>query len=382
MEYSHYTYTNISAQAMISAFKPSDGIAEYHIIVTVNDPKLPFAEQLEHLLEAYKKTELRIREEHPNVKAVMKRYLLSDVVNQSHYLPKDDDCAVSVIGQAPLNGSKIALWAYLIEDIALSRTPRGMAMAKHGIYNHLWHCGMAAPDLSSEVATIALLGDYSRELNSVGCTLKDNCMRTWLFVHDVDVNYRGVVSGRNEVFRCLGLTQDTHYIASTGIGGSHPNPHVTVDIDTYAVEGIKPEQISYLKAPTHLNPTYEYGVAFERGTTIDYGDRRHLLISGTASINNKGEVMYPGHIIKQTERMIENVEALLSAAESSWSDVAHAIVYLRDIADYQVVSEIFGNKFPNLPVVIVYAPVCRDGWLIEMECMAIREASNPLYAPL
>ena len=58
------------------------------------------------------------------------------------------------------------------------------------------------------------------------------------------------------------LTEKTHYISSTGIGGRHADPKVTVQMDTYAVDGLKSEQIHYLYAPTHLNPTYEYGVSF------------------------------------------------------------------------------------------------------------------------
>lgn len=97
-----------------------------------------------------------------------------------------------------------------------------------------------------------------------------------------------VVKARNaEVFVTQNLTEKTHYIASTGIGGRHADPKVLVQMDTYAVAGLKPEQIHFLYAPTHLNPTYEYGVSFERGTYVDYGDRRQVFISGTASINNK-----------------------------------------------------------------------------------------------
>lgn len=103
-------------------------------------------------------------------------------------------------------------------------------------------------------------------------------------------------------------------------------------MDSYAVKGISSEQIQYLYAPDHLNPTYEYGVSFERGTCVKYGDRRQVFISGTASINNKGEVVYPGDIRKQTHRMWENIEALLNEAECSFDDVAQAIVYLRDPA--------------------------------------------------
>ncbi len=58
------------------------------------------------------------------------------------------------------------------------------------------------------------------------------------------------------------------------------------------------------------------------------------------------------------------------------SDAAHLIVYLRDGADYEVVSQMFREKFPHIPTVFTLAPVCRPTWLIEMECMAIRSAEN------
>ena len=152
-------------------------------------------------------------------------------------------------------------------------------------------------------------------------------------------------------------------------------------MDTYAVGGIKPEQIHFLYAPTHLNPTYEYGVSFERGTYVDNGDRRQVFISGTASINNKGEVVYPGEIRKQTERMWENVKALLKEAECTFDDMGQMIVYLRDIADYTIVKEMYDKRFPCTPKVFVHAPVCRPGWLIEMECMGVKTCENKEYAP-
>jgi enamine deaminase RidA (YjgF/YER057c/UK114 family) len=46
-------------------------------------------------------------------------------------------------------------------------------------------------------------------------------------------------------------------------------------------------------------------------------------------------------------------------------------VYLRDIADYSAVKKIFDTRFPDCPRAIVQAPVCRPGWLVEMECIAI-----------
>ena len=185
-----------------------------------------------------------------------------------------------------------------------------------------------------------------------------------------------MVKARKANFAKQGLTEQTHYISSTGIGGLPSDTRALVQMETYALTGFQPEQQRYLYAPTHLNPTYEYGVTFERGTVMEYGDRAHVFISGTASINNKGEVVHTGHIMKQTERMWENVGKLLEEAETSFDDVAQIIIYLRDTSDYLMVKDMFDRRFPDIPKIITLAPVCRPAWLIEMECIAIKERRN------
>ena len=207
-------------------------------------------------------------------------------------------------------------------------------------------------------------------------------MRTWFFVQDVDVNYSGVVRERRELFERHGLTPQTHYIASTGIEGRHADPSRLVLLDAYAVKGLRPGQQVYLHAKDHLNPTYEYGVTFERGVRVRYGDRSHILLSGTASIDNRGEIVAPQDIEGQTVRMLENVEALLAEAGASAADLAQMIVYLRDPADYPAVRKIFELRYEAVPRLFVHAPVCRPGWLIETECIAVREDENPAFAPL
>ena len=83
-----------------------------------------------------------------------------------------------------------------------------------------------------------------------------------------------------------------------------------------------------------------------------------------------------GDVKKQTQRMWENVEKLLEEGGMKYDDVMQVIVYLRDCADYQIVKQMFDEKFPNMPYVITLAPVCRPTWLIEMECMAVKKAKN------
>ena len=74
--------------------------------------------------------------------------------------------------------------------------------------------------------------------------------------------------------------------------------------------------------------------------------------------------------------MWENVEALLCEGGMRFDDVMQIIVYLRDGADYQIVKNLFDQKFPHIPTVITLAPVCRPTWLIEMECIAVKKAKN------
>lgn len=380
MKYTSYSYP--SGRAEVAAFVVTGGVTEYHVMIHATDPKQTYREQMNVVLDAYAAL---LKKELSGAVAVFKRYFLSDAANQAELLlaatAESSDCALSVVEQPPLDGTKIALWAYLQTDVQTRVLPNGLYEVKHGVYRQLWMGGSFNRAANSEYQTRLLLNDYVMQLMEQGCKLADNCIRTWFFVQNVDVNYAGVVKARNEVFVTQDLTEKTHYISSTGIGGRHADPKVTVQMDTYAVDGLKSEQIHYLYAPTHLNPTYEYGVSFERGTYVDYGDRRQVFISGTASINNKGEVVCPGDIRKQTERMWENVEALLKEAGCTFDDLGQMIVYLRDVADYTVVKGMYDERFPDTPRVFVYAPVCRPGWLIEMECMGVKSLENKEFAP-
>lgn len=361
-----------NAKACISSFGEGDQVKEFHAVVTIENRMLSYTEQLSAITDAFN-----------NVKAltngatvVLKRFFLSDACNQTdeliNYEMESPEGALSIIQQPPLNGTKIALWAYLATGMNARSLSSGLYEVSHGCYRHLWATNTHNTAKDSERQTRILLNDYVMQLMQEGCTLADNCIRTWFFVNDVDNNYPGMVKARNEVFLTQNLTDKTHFIASTGIGGRQGDAHVLSQMDAYAIDGIKKEQIHYLYAPTHLNRTSDYGVSFERGTYIDYGDRRHVFVSGTASINNKGEVVHRGDLVAQCHRMWENVEALLAEAKCTFDEVAQMIVYLRDPADYEVVRKLYEERFPDKPWVIVNEKVCRPAWLIEMEVMAIK----------
>lgn len=381
MNYKKKKYEDKAVEAQIASFTGNGGITEYQVFLQVTDPMLPFEQQLQHIQQAYVSV---VKEElADDAVAVFRRYFLSDAANQADLVMawecENAFCALSVVQQAPLNGTKIAIWTWFQTGVSVETEKNGMLKATHNGYTQYWTGGAFNRASNSEYQTRLLLNDYVMQLTEEGCKLATDCIRTWFFVQNVDVNYAGVVKARKEVFITQDLTEKTHYIASTGIGGRNADPAVLVTMDTYAVKGLKPEQIQFLYAPTHLNPTYEYGVTFERGTAVHYADRTQVFISGTASIDNKGNILYPGDICQQAARMLRNISALLTEAGATTEDIQQAIVYLRDTADYQVVEHFLAENYPGLPHIIVHAPVCRPGWLIEMECIAVVPSENMAF---
>ena len=373
MIYKKYEFNQVAVEAKF--FYVENGVSECQAIFHLLDKEKNFAEQYRTLFNA---CQIFFASELSGFTPVFKRYFLSDAANQQSYIT-DNQGAVSIVQQAPLDGSKVALWLYCQTNMKLLDRSEGVTSVLHGSYEHHWTGGRNISSGDSAQQTRTLLENYQLQLQRKELSISDNCIRTWFFVQNVDVNYRGVVEARKKYFETIGLNPSTHYIASTGIEGRVGDAAALVQFDAYAVGGLQPGQQRYLYAPTHLNPTYEYGVTFERGVCVVYGDRSHLFISGTASIDNRGEIVAVHDITKQTMRMLENVETLLCEGGARWNQVMSAIVYIRDIADYTTVKQLLEESLSDIPKVIVCAPVCRPGWLIEMECIAIIPNGNPEF---
>lgn len=380
MNYKQITFEQQDVTAQVASFTPKGGVGEWHVMLHVASKGDVFEQQYTRIRQA--EEQLLKLPEMKGAQMVFKRYFLSDASNQQPIMVKDaHPCTTSYIQQPPLDGSKVAAWIYLASGMEVTgkADELGSTVVSHNGYKHLWTMGMTVPEGSSYAQTRTLLEDYEQMLAGRDATMEANCIRTWFFVRDVDTSYKGLVVARRENFEREGLARGTHYIASTGIGGSPSDPKAIIQLGCYAARGFEREQQTYLRAQTHLNRTDEYGVTFERGTKMQYGDRSHLYISGTASINNKGEVVYEGDVKKQTERMWENVEKLLEEGGATYDDVMQIIVYLRDISDYELVSRLFRERMPDIPTVFTLAPVCRPTWLVEMECIAVTPDGNTSF---
>ena len=293
------------------------------------------------------------------------KVFLSDIANQEEALRQSPlmteliaRAAYTVIQQPPVCGAKIGLLLKTSDE------------PDHFLLHSLRLTDDEIMNFGSYMQTIMLFDKYLELLQAQGLTLRDHCVRTWIYVRDIDTNYDGVVKARNDVFRQHGLTVDTHFIASTGIGGRAMGKNVCVAIDFLTAPAIQPADILYLKALDHLNPTHEYGVAFERGVRLSLPRKQLFLISGTASINRRGEVVNCGDVTRQTGRLLENIGALLADGGAAMSDVCYFVVYLRDLADAAEVEAYMQQNYPRIPHIITHAKVCRPAWLVEMECVA------------
>jgi enamine deaminase RidA (YjgF/YER057c/UK114 family) len=364
-----------------------DGTEEYHMVVRPEE-YATIATQLAWLERAYH--EALAAAGLPPDSAVWRRFFFSDLPNQagvgasqpfSNPHQPECPCAVSWICQPPLSPAKIMLWAYHVRDPAGPLVKKRMGsslMLTRGALTHQWTTGLACPSAeTSREQTRRILEDYTAGLGSHGMSLAEHVQRTWFFVQNIDANYQGLVTARREFFARHGLTKDTHFIASTGVEGAAADVAATITLDAYAIAGLLPAQVRHLAAPEHLSPTHLYGVTFERGTALAYRDRTQILISGTASINPRGEIMHPGDVARQLERMLENVAALLRAAGAGFDDVGVFIVYVRDAHDLEYVQHHMHGLFPHTPIAPVVARVCRPGWLVEIEALAIVQATQP-----
>jgi enamine deaminase RidA (YjgF/YER057c/UK114 family) len=369
----------------IRNFNGPDGGDECYVYLE-GESHLDFPAQLRSLIGRYAEAQREANLD-PTT-AVFQRVFLSDVLNQAATVRESalfsEFVATSIVQQRPLRGGKIALLAYHIHDSeGLKRrrlSPRHLLIEKSG-KRHLWSTRLCASDndrtLSSELQTLSVFDDLTQALEGQRANLRDHCLRTWIYIKDVDIFYHGMVDSRRALFFEQGLTGDSHFIASTGIEGVCAHRFDLIMMDAYSNIDVEQRQISYLNDFDHLCATKDYNVTFERATRVAYSDRAHIFISGTASIDADGEVVHRGDVVRQLDRALENVSALLKAGSATLEDMSHWLVYIRDPSDLARVEGRMAEQFPGVPIAIVQGAVCRPEWLIEVEGIAIAKHVDP-----
>ena len=154
---------------------------------------------------------------------------------------------------------------------------------------------------------------------------------------------------------------------------------MAVDLmDIVSVAGTASIRKTAIRAPEALNEAPEYGSSFSRGLRVDLNGLSLLLISGTASINERGESVNIGDFRGQCRRTFQNFQELLAAEGATWSDVVRTTCYLRDIErDYTAFNEertAFYREMNLDPLPAstgIQAILCRPELLVEIEAIAL-----------
>ena len=91
-------------------------------------------------------------------------------------------------------------------------------------------------------------------------------------------------------------------------------------------------------APQAIGP---YSQAVEAGGMV--------FVSGQIPIDPKTWNLVLGNIKTQTKLVLENARAILAAAGCTLSNIVKSTIYLKNMADFAAVNEVYGAYFPSDP---------------------------------
>ena len=117
-------------------------------------------------------------------------------------------------------------------------------------------------------------------------------------------------------------------------------------------------------APKAIGP-YSQAIAF----------KDLLFISGQIGINPKTASIDGTTIEGQTRQVMNNIQAILSAAGSNLTKVLKCTVFLSDMQDFATFNNIYGEYFPQTPPVrttVQAARLPRDA-KVEVDVIACRD---------
>jgi 2-iminobutanoate/2-iminopropanoate deaminase len=123
--------------------------------------------------------------------------------------------------------------------------------------------------------------------------------------------------------------------------------------------------VTSLSAPAAIGP---YSQA------IDAGD--FVFLSGQVPIDPKTGELVQGDIAVQTDRVLDNLGAVLEAAGCSFADVVKTTIYLTDLGDFQVVNATYGKRFTAAPPAraTIQVAALPKGARVEIDAIARKRA--------
>lgn len=124
-------------------------------------------------------------------------------------------------------------------------------------------------------------------------------------------------------------------------------------------------RISSLSAPAAIGP---YAQA------VRVGDL--LYTSGQVALDPQTGELLSGNVTAQTERVCENLRAVLNEANLNFTHVVKTTVFLKDMGDFAAMNAVYARYFAPPEVVpparsTVQVAALPKGALVEIECIAM-----------
>ena len=96
-----------------------------------------------------------------------------------------------------------------------------------------------------------------------------------------------------------------------------------------------------------------------------------VFVSGQIPLD-PGGVLLEGSIAEQTARVLDNLKAVLEASGSSLANVVKTTVYLKDMAEFAAMNEVYARYFTEQPPARATVEVARlpKDVRVEIDCIA------------
>lgn len=200
-------------------------------------------------------------------------------------------------------------------------------------------------------------------------------IRTWIYFPRILHWYKRFNNIRAKCFQEFGLiSRGKHYLpASTGIqGGGRPGEEIFIDLIGFEPKKERIGLVSNMRSNRQCEAR-KYGSAFSRGVAIKIGRASLLHISGTASINSKGETVFSNDPQGQITETLSNVGALLKTQRAHLQDMVLTTAYCKNKKTYERFRDTVKHpELEDIPFVSVYADACRGKLLFEIDGIAVK----------
>ncbi len=319
----------------------------------------------------------------------------------SHFYGPDAP-ATTFVRQKPCGDHEIALELFAVRprladdaNFEISRTSDKAAQLRYGDFRWIY--------LADIVPEEPPIGAYARSFSAftiLGNLLDRNgfqpeqLVRTWLYqgllvLPEKDTQrYKELNRARADFFdgrKFLSATLPenyqgpTVYPASTGIG----TDDVDLVVGAVAFSTTRTDVLTVPLENPNQTPAFDYGSVyspqspkFARAMGMKLGNSLKIFVSGTAGITDS-ESRFENDPVGQTELTLDNIAALISGSNlqkhgidgfsPELRDLAVARVYVKRIADYELIREVCQRRCPDTPMLFTIADVCRPELLVEIE---------------